>query len=57
MLQHQRLGVPVTPPVVGAIGCIMAQEVLNVLWGIPSLQGRMLIVEFGDFSFFHLALQ
>lgn len=50
-------GVSVSPPVVSALGSIMAQEVLNVLWGVPSLQGKMLIVEFRDFSFFHLALQ
>ena len=50
-------GVSVTPPVVAAIGSIMAQEVLNVLWGTPSLEGKLLIVEFADFSFFHVALQ
>lgn len=49
-------GVSVTPPVVVTAGGIMAQEVLNVLWGSPSLQGRLLVVEFSDFSFFYIPL-
>jgi hypothetical protein len=43
--------VPASAPIVYCMASILAQEVMNVLWGAPRLEGRMQMVHMDHLMF------
>ncbi len=53
---HIPVSVPIIPQTVTAIGSLMAQEIINNLFGKPQLINKMLILELADFSMFKVEI-
>ena len=54
---HIPVSVPIVPQTVIIIGSMMAQEIINNLFGKPQLINKLLIVELSDFSMFKVELK
>jgi len=54
---HIPVSVPIIPQTVMAIGSLMAQEIINNLFGKPQLLNKMLILELSDFSMFKVEIK
>ena len=53
---HISVKVPIIPQTVTVIGSLMAQEIINNLFGKPQLLNKMLILELADFSMFKVEI-
>ena len=54
---HIPVSVPIIPQTVTAVGSLMAQEIINNLFGKPQLMNKILILELADFSMFKVEIK